>query len=188
MRAMTRRTLLELSAGVLGASVFGARVPAQAGEPARINTVFFEIAPSRDDTNLEPITNGDIIRRLQAECGGVDFVVRDLTQGLQLQSVLNEAKDLKSSNYDGVIVCGRPRDYELLRTGLPTINVAVVNDFQNIPYPVFKQNHVIDASKIQRYIYPDKYGAHKVATCGDFRERIKDLATFIGFSVIEEDV
>jgi len=47
---------------------------------------------------------------------------------------------------------------------------------------------VLDASKIQRYIYPDKYGVHKVATFGDFRERIKDLATFIGYSVIEEDV
>ena len=46
----------------------------------------------------------------------------------------------------------------------------------------------VDASKIQRYIYPDKYGVHKVATFGDFRERIRDLATFIGYSVIEEDV
>ena len=146
MQAMTRRTFLEVSAGALGASAFGARVPAQAVEPARIYAVFFDIAPSRDDTNLEPITNDDIIRRLQAECGGVEFAVRDLTKGLQLESVLNEAKDLKNSNYDGVIVCGWPRDYELLRTGLPTINVAVVNDFQNIPYPVFKQNHVVDAS------------------------------------------
>jgi hypothetical protein len=46
----------------------------------------------------------------------------------------------------------------------------------------------VDASKIQRYIYPDKYGVHKVATFGDFRDRIKDLATFIGYAVIEEDV
>jgi hypothetical protein len=46
----------------------------------------------------------------------------------------------------------------------------------------------VDASKIQRYIYPDKYGVHKVATFGDFRNRIKDLATFIGYAVIEEDV
>ena len=46
----------------------------------------------------------------------------------------------------------------------------------------------VDASKIQRYIYPDKYGVHKVATFGDFRDRIKDIATFIGFAVIEEDV
>ncbi len=46
----------------------------------------------------------------------------------------------------------------------------------------------VDASKIQRYIYPDRYGVHKVATFGDFRSRIKDLATFVGYAVIEEDV
>ncbi len=46
----------------------------------------------------------------------------------------------------------------------------------------------VDASKIQRYIYPDKYGVHKVATFGDYRNRIKDLATFVGYGVIEEDV
>jgi hypothetical protein len=32
-----------------------------------------------------------------------------------------------------------------LRTGLPTINVAVVNDFMNVPYPLFEQNRVIGA-------------------------------------------
>jgi hypothetical protein len=46
----------------------------------------------------------------------------------------------------------------------------------------------VDASKIQRYVYPDRYGVHKVATFGDFRNRIKDLATFVGYAVIEEDV
>ncbi len=46
----------------------------------------------------------------------------------------------------------------------------------------------VDASKIQRYIYPDKYGVHKVATFGDYRNRIRDLATFLGYAVIEEDV
>ena len=47
---------------------------------------------------------------------------------------------------------------------------------------------VSDAKKIQRYVYPDKYGVHRCATFGDFRERIKDIAGLIGFSVIEEDV
>ena len=45
----------------------------------------------------------------------------------------------------------------------------------------------VDASKVQRFIYPDKYGVHKCATFGDFRSRIKDIATFLGYSVIEED-
>jgi hypothetical protein len=146
MHTMTRRTFLELSAGAFGASMFGGRAPAQTADPARIYTVFFDIAPSRDDTTLVPIPNEDIIRRLQSDCGGVEFVVRDLTKGVRLESVLNEAKDLRQSNYDGVVICGWPRDYDLLRTGLPTIDVAVVNDFQNIPYPLFRQNRVIDAA------------------------------------------
>jgi len=45
----------------------------------------------------------------------------------------------------------------------------------------------VDANKVLRYVYPEKYGMHKCATFGDFRERIKDIATLIGFTVIEED-
>jgi len=37
-------------------------------------------------------------------------------------------------------------------------------------------------------IYPDVYGVHRVATFGNFRERLNDFAAFIGFKVIEEDV
>ncbi len=117
----------------------------QNGEHAKIYTVFFGTAPSRDDTDLEPITNEAIVRRMQKECDGVDFVVRDLTRGATMQSVMNEFQDLKKLHYDGVIICGWPRDYELLRSGLPTINVMVVNDFMNIPYPLYKTNRVIDA-------------------------------------------
>jgi len=143
---MTRRAFLETSSGSLGVAAFAsAPQGARNGRPARIYTVFFSVAPSRDDTDLEPIPNDEIVRRLQKDCDGVEFVVRDLTQGVTLPAVLNEAKDLKRLNYDGVIVVGWPRDYDLLRTGLPTINVAVVNDFQNIPYPLFKQNRVVDA-------------------------------------------
>ena len=112
---------------------------------AKIYTVFFGTAPSRDDTDLEPITNAAIVRRLQEECGGVDFVVRDFTQSATMQSVMNEFQDLKKLNYDGVIISGWPRDYELLRSGLPTINVMVVNDFMNIPYPLYRKYRVIDA-------------------------------------------
>lgn len=46
----------------------------------------------------------------------------------------------------------------------------------------------VDARKVIRYVYPDKYGVHRCATFGDFRERIRDLADLIGFTLIEEDV
>ncbi len=46
----------------------------------------------------------------------------------------------------------------------------------------------VDAKKVIRYVDHDRYGVHRCATFGDFRDRLKDLATFIGFAVIEEDV
>ena len=152
MSELTRREFLEFSCGTLGAFAFrnpqASAVAFQSppnGTPAKVYTVFFDIAPSRDDSDIVPITNEEIIGRLQKECAGIEFVVRDLTRGGRLPSVLNEAKDLKKLGCDGVIVYGWPRDYDLLRTGLPTINIAVINDFQNIPYPVFAQNRVIAA-------------------------------------------
>lgn len=144
MSAITRRNFLQVSSGALGACAFGAPIAAGAAH-TKIYTVFFSTAPSRDDTDLEPISNAEIIRRLQKACPGVNFVVRDLTQGVSLESVLREAKDLDRLHYDGVIICGWPRDYELLRTGLPTINVSVLFDFMNNPFPLYKQNKVIGA-------------------------------------------
>ena len=155
MSEMTRRTFLKASSGALGAcTVAGPAVgPAAAGlapvnppsgQRAKVFTVFFGTAPSRDDTDLEPVSNEEIVRRLQNACDGVDFVVRDMTKGVPLD-VVNEVKDLQRQGYDGVIVYGCPRDYDLIRTGLPTINVAVVNDFMNIPFPLFQQNRVVRA-------------------------------------------
>ena len=152
MSAMTRRTFLRTSSGALGACAIGAPMTASVaaeGNPndkrARIYTVYVRTAPSPDDTDLRPTPNDEITKRLQEECDGVEFVVRDLTQGVGMDTVLNELKDLKKHHYDGVIICGCPRDRDMLRSGLPTINVAVVNDFMNAPYPLFKKNRVIVA-------------------------------------------
>jgi hypothetical protein len=152
MSPTTRRTFLKASSGAIGSCAFAAPIAVGAapqaspnGESARIYTVFIPTAPSRDDTDLEPTPNEEIVRRLQKACDGVEFVVRDLTKGVGLESVLNEVKDLKRLHFDGVIICGCARDRDLLRSGLPTINVAVVNDFMNTPYPMFKKNRVIDA-------------------------------------------
>jgi hypothetical protein len=45
----------------------------------------------------------------------------------------------------------------------------------------------VDAKKVQQHIYPDKYGVHRCATFGDFREILLDLAGLLGFTGIEED-
>jgi hypothetical protein len=46
---------------------------------------------------------------------------------------------------------------------------------------------VKDAKKIQRHVFPDRYGVHRSGTLGDWRAEIKDLAALIGLNVIEED-
>jgi len=45
----------------------------------------------------------------------------------------------------------------------------------------------VDAKKIMKHVYPDKYGVHRCGTFGDFRDRLKDAAGLIGFNVVEED-
>ena len=47
--------------------------------------------------------------------------------------------------------------------------------------------HQLMPQAVQQHIYPDKYGMHRCATFGDFRERLKDVATFLGFEVVQED-
>lgn len=151
MSEPSRRTFLKVSSGALGVCAAGVPTAGAADPPkpradrTKIVMVMFGIAPSLDDTDLKPISNDNIVRRLQRECDGVDFVVRDLNRGIRLESVLAEAKDLRQAGYDGVIIYGNPRDYELLRTGLPTINVAVLNDFMNLPFPLYKKNRCIAA-------------------------------------------
>ena len=114
--------------------------------PAKIYMVMFGIAPSPDDSSVVPMTNEEIVGRLRKDCDGVEFTVRDLSRGGRLESVLKEAKELKGLGYDGVIVYGWPRDYDLFRTGLPSINVVVLNDFMNTPYPMFAKNRVVAAA------------------------------------------
>ncbi len=152
MGGITRRSFLRASAGVIGASALSAplfSVPRFLNSPdngnVRIYTVFFRIAPSRDDTSLEPMPNDKLIRRLKNEIDGVDFIVRDFEKSVNIQTVLNEMKDLKNQNFDGVLIYGWPRDYDILRTGLPTINIYAVGDFMNYPYPIYKENKVLPA-------------------------------------------
>ncbi len=152
MSTMSRRTFVKLAPGALSACAWGASRAAESpapaspsGESAKIFTVFFGIAPSRDDTDLEPLSNEEIIGRLQKSCDGVEFVVRDLTRGVRLDAVMNELKDLQRQQCDAVMICGCPREYDLLRTGLPTINVSMVNDFMNVPFPLFKPHRVVHA-------------------------------------------
>ena len=152
MSGITRRAFVQASSVAIGACALGTSDAAltsgrgdHRGERAKVYVVMFPTAPAQDDTDLKPISHQEIIERLQRDCDGVDFTVRDVAAGVRLDAVLNEVKDLKRQQFDGVMIYGWPRDYEVLRSGIPTINVAVLNDFMNIPFPLYRQNRVIGA-------------------------------------------
>ncbi len=175
MSEMTRRTFLGTASGALAVSAFARPQARATPASARIYTVLFGIAPSRDDSDVVPMTNEEIVRRLAADCPGVEFVVRDAARSDALPAILNESRELKKQGYDGVIVYGWPRDYDLLRTDLPTINIGVVNDFQNTPYPLFKQNRVVGA-----FLDPWRFSADATVSERMFRdlaEKIKLIRT-----------
>jgi hypothetical protein len=74
-----------------------------------------------------------------------------------------------------------------LHTGISVDGRSLYADFDNIMCTSKLVAKVKDAEKIQSYFSPDKYGLHRAVTFGDLREQIKDLATLIGFEVMDED-
>jgi hypothetical protein len=179
MSEIDRRDFLKIGALALGANILNILPPSTilSSDTLKINktkiyTVFFPIAPSKDDSHLIPVSNEEIILRLKKDCIGVDFIVRDLTKSSKLPTVLNEMKDLNKLGFDGVLVFGWPRDYDILRSGLPTINISIVNDFMNVPFPIYSENKVITAfldpwkfsrsSKVLDLMYNDLVGKIKL--------------------------
>ena len=47
---------------------------------------------------------------------------------------------------------------------------------------------VDDPWKIQNHYSPAEYGIHRAATLGDLRQVLKDVGTFLGYKVVEEDM
>jgi len=74
----------------------------------------------------------------------------------------------------------------LLHTGTTVSGYSLYKDFG---YLMCRSKLVakVDTKKIQRYVYQDKFGVHRTVTFGDHRDKIKDLATLMGYTVIEED-
>jgi len=161
MLPINRRNFIKIGAGALAANMAGS-IPLFAGsgsstrktETAKIYTIFFGIAPSKDDTHLVPLSNEELMRQLKRDCLGVDFTIRDLTKSAKFDTVLNEIGDLQRLNYDGVIVYGWPRDYKVLKSGLPTINISIINDFMNNPVKIYHENKVVPA-----FLDPWKFSA-----------------------------
>jgi len=74
-----------------------------------------------------------------------------------------------------------------LHTGKTADGHSLYKDFDGIMCRTKLVVKVDDAKKIQKHFSPDEYGIHRAGTLGDLRETIKDLATLIGYEVIEED-
>ena len=75
-----------------------------------------------------PITNEDLLQKLEGECDGVSFVAGNAN--------LSELDSQKES-LDGVLIIGTFREYGLAFTGLPTIVVYNLHEFMNMPYKLF---------------------------------------------------
>ena len=74
----------------------------------------------------------------------------------------------------------------LVHTGTTVSGYSLYKDFG---YLMCRSKLVVkvDTKAIERYVYQDRFGVHRTATFGDHREKIKDLATLMGYTVIEED-
>jgi len=152
MLEITRRDFIKVGASALAANMAGF-MPLYAGldrsvqqtSRTKLYTIFFRTAPSTDDTQLRPLANEELLHQLKRDCPHVDFIVRDLSKSARLENILNEIDDLKRLDYDGVIVYGWPREYKVLRSGLPTINISIINDFMNNPIKIYRENNVVPA-------------------------------------------
>jgi len=74
-----------------------------------------------------------------------------------------------------------------IHTGKTADGHSLYKDFDGIMCRTKLVVKVDNARKIQKHFSPDEYGIHRAGTLGDLRETIKDLATLIGFEVMEED-
>ncbi len=103
-----------------------------------------------ESEQIQPTTNEDVVRELEAECAGVEFQVRDLTRGdAKLDAVIAEAQGQKDK-LDGLLIFGGLEDYRLALTGLPTIAVYNFPGFSHFPYKLFCERSGIVTATLDR--------------------------------------
>jgi len=124
-------------------------VQAKGGENTKIYTIFVNQGCScpAGGTPEGLTTNEEVLHKLKSDCGGIDFIARDLTKpDTSLKAVLNELEGPKEG-LDGVLIFGAlgNREYKLAFTGLPTICVYNLFEWMNIPYKLYntgKENSI----------------------------------------------
>jgi hypothetical protein len=104
----------------------------------KIYTIFLSqgyVGPGGSAKN--PITNDQLLQKLQGEFSKIDFISRDITKdNISRESVLNELYESKE-NLDGVLIIGTLSDYKFAFTGLPTIVVYNLWEWDMSPYKLF---------------------------------------------------
>jgi len=125
----------------------------QTREPVRLYTVFFtpgwgwggSIPPGR------AVTNEQVLETLKSRCPNVEFVVRDRAEtGVTVDSIVDELERLRD-NLDGVLTFGGVRgDNRAVLTGLPTIVVSSLFEFNAIPHEVYQDQGNVVTTEISR--------------------------------------
>jgi hypothetical protein len=108
-------------------------------ENTKIYTVFLSRGHGHGSvfTSTNPLTNDELLNKLQDKCDGIDFIVRDLTKGnISRGSLYSELSDLKES-LDGILIIGVLKDYRIAFTGLPTIVVYNLWEWDSMPWKLF---------------------------------------------------
>ncbi|MEF8846363.1 MAG: hypothetical protein V5A59_12875, partial [Bacteroidales bacterium] len=119
------------------------------GENTKVYTVFLSQGYLHTGGPVEhPLTNEDVLNKLRDQCSGIDFIVRDLTQeDISRESLLDEMEESKE-NLDGVLIIGTLSQYKLAFTGLPTIVVWNLWEWDKSPYKLFARGGNVEEKTI----------------------------------------
>jgi len=118
-------------------------------EPTKIYTVFLTQGYLHTGGPVEhPLTNNDVLKKLRNSCDDIDFIARDLTKAdFSRKSVLNELENSKGQ-YDGVLLIGPLHQNKLAFTGLPTIVVWNLWEWDQSPYKLFAKGGNKDVKSV----------------------------------------
>ena len=171
MNQIMRKPLITLVASFLFLTPMLAGVTE--GENTRIYMVFLSqgyVGPG--GSAIDPLNNKDLLKKIQSECAKIDFIARDLTEsGNSMESALKELENSKDS-FDGVLIIGTLTDYRLAFTGLPTIVVYNLWEWDKNPYKLFATGKEEDCVLVGG----PEYSKGKIITAQLDRRRICDPA------------
>ncbi|MBN2505487.1 MAG: hypothetical protein JXQ71_02215 [Verrucomicrobia bacterium] len=134
------KTSLLLSV-VFGLAFSGARAANPQPAAPAVNTKVYTLFLSRGyggagEPPQAPLTNQELLSRLQSECEGMEFITRDLSSSrISHEEIENDLRN--RTDIDGVLIIGTTRHYTLAFTGRPTIVVYNLFEWMNIPYQLY---------------------------------------------------